>query len=413
MRIGYVGLGAMGRELAGRLAGDHDLIVYDLDPGAVARLEGEGAKAAGSLAAMGGECDVVVLCLPKSANVERVLFDDSGLAAAMREGTIVVDQTSGQPGQTRAFAERLARRGITLIDAPVSGGVPLARSGSVTIMASGPADEMARARPVLDAISCNVFHCGDQVGDGQALKSLNNTINSANRAATLEIAAVGRRLGLDLAAMTEAFNKGAAQNFITEKMLPAMVEGTASTDFALALMVKDLNQAADIGAAQAMPMPISDTARGLFNAALRLTSDDARLEDLIPFMERLTGVSFTGECASRADEVGLSPEAAMRLVGEGLAICNRMTMAENLDLALAIGMQPEKFAPAMLAGSARSKAAEDLLAEGGPAPAPDGAAVETLSRLSRIGARFSMPLLMTNQVRAQCLAQWRAANPTN
>lgn len=404
MRIGYVGLGAMGRELAARLVGAGKVLVYDLDRDAVARLEQEGADAAPSLAAMGEICDVVLLCLPKSANVERVLFDERGLASTLREGSVVVDQTSGQPGQTRAFAERLAQRGIGLVDAPVSGGVPLARAGSVTIMASGPDDDFAKVRGVLDAVSCNVYHCGDVVGCGQALKAINNTVNTANRLATLEVVAVGRRLGLSLVEMTAAFNEGEAQNFITEKMLPAMAEGRASTDFAMGLMVKDLDQGFDLAASQAAPMPISEAARSLLCAALRLTGDDARLEDIVPFMERLTGASYITDCASRADEVGLSREAALALVQRVLAACNRMAFAENLALAERLGMKGPNIAPAILSGSARSAAAEELLT-GSPGDLVTPDTIEDLSRLARVGARFGIPMFMTNQVRAQCLSR--------
>lgn len=401
--IGYVGLGAMGRELAARLINQHDLLVYDLDNEAIVRLEKEGATGAASLAAMGEQCDVVVLCLPKSGNVERALFDERGLASTLKPGSVVIDQTSGQPGQTRSFAERLAARGIAMVDAPVSGGVPLARAGSVTIMASGPDEDFAKARPILDAISSNVFHCGGPVGSGQALKAINNTVNSANRLATLEVAAIGRRLGLSLADMTEAFNSGPAKNFISEKMLVAMCEGKASTDFALALMVKDLDQGFDLAASHAASMPVCEAARAMLCAALKLTGEDARLEDVIPFMERLTGTSYVGETASRADEVGLSSRAAMALVSAALAACTRMAFAENLALAEKLGMEAERMAPAILSGSARSASAERLLAgENDPLVTDD--MVESLSRLARIGSRFGIPMLMTNQVRSHCLA---------
>lgn len=403
MRIGYVGLGAMGRELALRLANRQKITVFDLDRAAIQRLEEAGATGAPSLAALGEECDAVILCLPKSANVERALFDERGLAATLKAGSIVIDQTSGQPGQTKAFAERLAKKGIDLVDAPVSGGVPLAKAGQVTIMASGPDAHLAKARPILDAISCNVFQCGDSVGCGQALKAINNTVNTANRLATLEIAAVGRRLGLSLGDLIEAFNRGAASNFITEKMLPAMNEGRASTDFALGLMVKDMDQGFDLAASQSCASPISEAARALLCAALQLTGEDARLEDIIPFMERLMSVSYTGDCASRADEVGLSRSASLELVEQALATCNRLIFAENLALAQSLGMKPGDIASAIRSGSARSEAAASLLIEETP-PELDDRMLQSVSRLARVGARFGMPLFMTNQVRSQCLA---------
>ncbi len=207
--------------------------------------------------------------------------------------------------------------------------------------------------------------------------------------------------------MAEAFNAGAAKNFITEKMLPAMVAGGASTDFALGLMVKDMDQGFDLAASQAAAMPISEASRALLCTALRLTGEDARLEDVIPFMERLTGASFLGECASRADEVGLSQSAAMELVCAALAACNRMAFAENLALARSLGMEGAKMAPAILSGSARSAAAESLLTgagEGQDEAGLCGELAQTLSRLARVGARFGMPMFMTNQARSQCLA---------
>lgn len=397
----------MGGALASQLLGKHDLLVWDLNANAANKLQAEGAQVAQSLSDMGSRCEIIFLCLPKSANVEEALFGEAGLAMTMAPGTIVIDQTSGLPEDTRRFAERLARQDVKLIDAPVAGGVPSALAGAVTIMASGAKDIFDRALPVLQTISSNVFHCGATVGDGQAMKAINNMINSAYRITTLEIVAAGRHLGLDAGVMADTLNNGPAKNFITEKLLPAIVEGRSATDFALALMVKDLNQAADISFAYDAPTPISEMARGMFNVALNLLGHDARLEDIVPFMEKLTGTSFIGEIAGVGHEEAMPRADSLNLIGSVLVACNRVIMIENISLAINAGLHVADFAPVVQNGSARSAEGEALFASLDPQAASDtrtvGDLVDTLSRLTRFGGGFGMPMLMTNQVRTQSL----------
>jgi len=407
MAIGYVGLGAMGRALAGRLIGAHDLVVWDLNPEAMADFVERGAHAAVSLDDLGSQCDLVILCLPKSANVEQALFGEAGLAAAMAPGTIIVDQTSGEPGKTREFSARLAQQGIDLIDAPVAGGVPSAVAGNITIMASGARDVFDRALPVLQSITGHVFCCSNNVGDGQAVKAINNLMNSACRIATLEIVAVGRWLGLETAAMTEALNTGAGRSFITSRLLPAIVEQRSSTDFSLALMVKDLNQAADLGFAQGAPMPISEAARGLINTSLNILGEEARLDDVVGFMERVMKAKFTGMRPAGAPHMPAGESEALRLIGSVVAACNRLIAIENTALAKITGVDLGSFAQVILSGSAASVEAEAFFASLEGQSAPDrrtlGSLTDDLSRLAQFGARCAVPMLMTNEVRAQCL----------
>lgn len=405
MTIGYIGLGAMGRALAGRLVGNVDLIVWDLNAAAVEAFVVQGAGAAASLADMGARCDIVLLCLPKSANVEAALFGEHGLAEALAPGSVIVDQTSGVPSESKRFAVELAKRGIALIDAPVAGGVPSAAAGQITIMASGSAIAYARAQPVLSAISPKLYHCSEAVGDGQAIKAINNLINSAYRMATLEIFAIGRRLGLGAGAITEALNAGPGKSFISYRLLPAVVERRSSTDFALTLMVKDLNQAAELGVAAGVPMPISDAARGMINGALNLLGPDSRLDDIVPFMERLTGTELAGEADAPRSEALLD---AMNLVTGAIAACNRAIMLENIGLAAGAGLNMPGFAAVIANGSAASAQADLLFAGlvGGTsqyADEPLAEAIKTITDVARIGAEAGVPMQMTNQVRAQLL----------
>lgn len=403
MKVGYVGLGAMGKALAGHLVATRDLLVWDLNPDSIADFVSRGARAATSLADLGSQCEIVILCLPKSANVEQALFSENGLASVMPKGTVIVDQTSGVPDACRQFADRLALSGISLIDAPVAGGVPSALAGQITIMASGPTDAFERVLPVLKSISPKVYQCSTRVGDGQAVKAINNMINASYRIVTLEILSVGRKLGLTTAAITDALNAGDGRSFISYRLLPAVVEQKSSTDFAMSLMVKDLNQAADLGIAAGVPMPIADAARGLMNAALNLLGQESRLDDVVPFMERLTGTIYVGSLLNDAVG-GLSEHDAMKLVTGAIAASNRAIMIENTILAQKSGLDLAGFAAVINAGSGSSAQSERLFAtllDG--SVMGDGTVTDDLERLTQvavIGALAGVPLIMTNQVRA-------------
>ena len=289
MRVGYVGLGAMGGALARHLVGKHTLGVLDLNSAVVAEFEKLGARAAPSPRELGRDCELVLLCLPRSADVERVLFGPDGLVEGLAAGAIVVDQTSGVPEMTRGFAHRLAERGIHLIDAPVSGAMAMAIAGKVSIITSGPREIFDKVRPVLADISPNVLYCGERVGNGQTMKAVNNMMNAACRLATLEAVAMGRRLGLPLQALTEALNHTTGRNFTTQGMLVAIAEGRQSTKFGLGLQVKDVNQALGMGMAQSVPMPVCQVARGLLQIGLNTLGDNAQLEQMIGVIESMAG----------------------------------------------------------------------------------------------------------------------------
>jgi 3-hydroxyisobutyrate dehydrogenase len=296
----------MGGALARRLVPGYTLYVWDLNKKAVDTFVALGARTVDTLAELGRQCEIVILCLPRSADVEKVVFGPEGLVEGLSAGKIVVDQTSGIPSQTAAFAERLARLGVALMDAPVAGGVPSALAGNVTIMTSGPDDVFGRVEQVLTAISPKVYRASQRVGDGQAVKLINNTMNAGYRLATLELAALGRRLGLSLRAMTSALNQGWARNFSSRQLLPAIVEKRSSADFALALMVKDLNQTLSLATEFEVPMPISNLARGLLQMGVNAKGEDARLDDVVPFMETVTRTRYSDVASGESADASVS-----------------------------------------------------------------------------------------------------------
>ena len=292
MRIGYIGLGAMGGALARHLIGKFPLSVFDLNQKAVDSFVELGATAAATPAELTRNSDVVLLCLPRSSDVQAVLFGPNGVAEGLSAGKIVVDQTSGVPAETRGFARQLEEMGVPLFDAPVSGAMATAVAGTISIIASGPLAAFQEALPVLQSISPNVFHCGERVGNGQTMKTVNNMMNVSCRLATLEVVAMGRKFGLPLEVMTDAINATTARNYTSQGMLPAIAEGRQSTKFSLALQVKDIHQAIGLAAQQRVPMPIGGAARSILQIGLNSLGKDAQLEQMIGVIETMADTKF-------------------------------------------------------------------------------------------------------------------------
>ncbi len=409
MRIGYLGLGAMGGALSAHLAKAHDLMVMDRKPAAVAALVALGATAATSAAELARACDIIILCLPRTSDVRDALFGPGGLAEGLTPGKLVIDQTSGNPGQTAAIAAELGKKGVQMLDAPVSGGIPAAQAGKVTIIASGPDAAWARAEPVLRAITEMVFRCSDRVGDGQALKLVNNAIGAGYRMATLELVALGRAAGLGLAPIVAALNAGPGANFTTRNMLAGLVEGRSTTNFALTLMVKDLNEALALGAATGSPMPLTAGARGLMQMGLHLLGKDAKLDDVIPLTERLSGVALVGE--QTGDDP--KPHAQIEL---GAVVCNEIAVAECIAMGRRYGLAGPEMARILAVGSAWSSVCDDVLPAMARGERPTlrwtmAEAEGALAALSQQAALLGVPLILPQMALAcvQDLQSWLGA----
>jgi 3-hydroxyisobutyrate dehydrogenase len=297
MNVGYIGLGAMGGALAGHLVRKHSLSVLDLNRDTVARFVDQGAHAAMSGSEVARRSEVVMLCLPRSTDVRQVLFGPDGVAEGLSPGSVVIDQTSGVPAETREFARQLESRGVAMIDAPVSGAMATAIAGTVSIIASGPRKTYDRVRPLLADISRNVFHVGDTVGNGQTMKAVNNMLNASCRLASLELAAMGRKYGLTMEAMIAALNATTATNFTTRGMFPAIAEGRQSTKFRLVLQLKDAYQALEMGAETDVPMPLCNLAAGMLQVGVNQLGQDAQLEQIIGVIEQMAATRYVADQA--------------------------------------------------------------------------------------------------------------------
>ena len=260
MKFGYIGLGNMGGAIAKRMLLSQELIVFDLSEKIRNEFSELGAHTASTIAEIGAAADVVFLCLPTSNDVREVIFGPNGLLSTMKNG-IICDMTTGDPVLTRQMADELPI-GISLVDAPVSGGPAGATAGTLAIMVGGSDNAVGQAMPALEAVSPNIFRTGG-IGTAHVMKLANNMLNATNRLATFEALALATKNGIDPDLCAEILNKSSGKNFATDVTLPKFVlpNDNPVQGFTLGLMHKDIRQAAELGISTGVTLPVINTAR--------------------------------------------------------------------------------------------------------------------------------------------------------
>ena len=292
-RIAFAGIGNMGWPMAANLLkAGFDVTVCDAAPGraeAFVREVGGRAAASPAEAAQGAECAITIL--PTSAQVAEVA---ERLAPGLAAGALFIDMTSGQPGRTREIAAKLAERGITMVDCPVSGGVPRARTGELAIMAGGEAAALDRAEPVLKAMGTSIHRCGP-VGAGQAMKALNNLVSAGGFLIGIEALLIGQRFGLDPGLMVDVLNASTGMNNSTQKKFRQYVLSRRfDAGFSLDLMVKDLSIALEVGRETATPTPFAALCREMWASALAALGPGQDHTAMAQLSERLAGGETLG-----------------------------------------------------------------------------------------------------------------------
>jgi 3-hydroxyisobutyrate dehydrogenase len=249
-----------------------------------------GGFAPDSLRQLAAMSDVVITMLPTSAIVEHVLATgEDSVLAAMKPGTIVIEMSSGIPSVTQVLAQRVAELGGHLIDAPVSGGVPRARTAELAIMVGGDAAVIERAMPVLRAMGTSVLPTG-AVGSGQAMKALNNLVSAGGFLIGVEALLIGARFGLDPAVMVDVLNAATGMNNSTQKKFKQFVLSRSfASGFSLDLLVKDLSIAMQVGRETATAAPFAALCRELTAAAATMLGPGADHTELAKLSERLAG----------------------------------------------------------------------------------------------------------------------------
>ena len=290
MTLGYIGLGNMGAPLAKRLQLKHPLHVYDRNALAMHSLAG--VKPCAGIADLSVNCDVIFLCLPTSKEVRSVIFDGEGIASKARRGTLIVDQTTGDPLATRQMASELAPFDMNLIDCPVSGGPRSADAGTVALMVGAALPQYERVLPLLQSISSNIFHVGD-VGAGQVLKLVNNMLHHTQRLISLEAIALAAKNGINPRSAVDAILAGSGRNYFVEHHLkPRILAGNFDASFTMGLAHKDVLLATQLASISGVPMMISSLVREFYSMCVNELGQDAQANSAALVIDRIAGTNI-------------------------------------------------------------------------------------------------------------------------
>jgi len=272
-QIGFVGLGNMGGPMAALLIkAGFDLTVFDVNAMVLEQfVRRQGGRPAKSVADLGSGVQAVITMLPDGNVVREVVTgggnENAGLLASMPEGSILVDMSSSSPTGTQDLGRILAKRGIRMLDAPVSGGVTRAVDGTLAIMVGGDPEGIRLCRPMFEAMGKQIFETGI-LGAGHAMKVLNNAVSAAGLIAAAEALLIGSRFGLNPELMIDILNASTGRNNSTEnKFKQFIVSRRFDSGFSLDLMVKDLTTAVDLAHAAKVPAIFSGACRELWAAA--------------------------------------------------------------------------------------------------------------------------------------------------
>ena len=293
--IGFIGLGAMGSPMVQRLLrGDHRVVVHDLDANAVRAATVAGAKAASSPAEVAARCDIVMVSLPTPDVVRLVALGENGLTAGGR-AKIYVDLSTTGARVAQAVAAGLAPFGIVALDAPVSGGIPGATAGTLTVMVSGDAAAYETVRPALLEIGSNTILVGDRVGQGQTLKLVNNLMAAANYAVASECLVMGAKAGLDPETMVNVINKSSGRSFVSEAFVPKVLSREFDFGFRMELMSKDVRLALEEAEALGATMVTCSAAKQLYAYAMAHGAAASDVTALMKVLEQWGGATVEGK----------------------------------------------------------------------------------------------------------------------
>jgi 3-hydroxyisobutyrate dehydrogenase-like beta-hydroxyacid dehydrogenase len=291
-RIGFVGLGIMGSRMAANLRrAGYELTVFNRTR---ERAEAWAAEHGGTVVATPAEVaaasDVVITMVVDGAQVDEVLLGRHGVAEGVAEGALCVDMSTIAPGDSRRIAAALAERGIGFVDAPVTGSSPKAEDGTLTIMAGGAPADYERARPLFEAMGELILHVGDEVGQGEMVKLINNAVAAANAHTLAQALVVGRATGVDLDALTQVMGAGSGGSAMLGLKAGPMRAHDYATLFKLEHMLKDVRLCLEEGQAAGVPFPAAAAVREALTAGMGRGLGDADFAAIVEMVEGFADV---------------------------------------------------------------------------------------------------------------------------
>ena len=292
IKVGYIGLGLMGKSIARNiLKAGFPLVVHNRSQAAVDELVAEGASRANSPAEIAAQVDIVFTNLPDSPDVEKVALGENGIIHGAHVGCVFVDNSTIKPATARLIAERLAQKGILSLDAPVSGGDVGARNATLAIMVGGPAAALDIVRPVFQAMGKTITHVGDS-GCGQIAKAANQIMVAAQMVAMAELMLFAQKAGADPSKVVEAIRGGAAQCWTLDIKPPRLFAGNRQPGFKAFMQAKDLNIVIETARQYGIPLPSAAVDTQLFNAMLQNGMENLDNSAVIGILEQLAGIKL-------------------------------------------------------------------------------------------------------------------------
>ena len=290
MKIGFIGLGIMGKPMAKNLlkAGYTDLLVNNRSAAPMEELAACGATAA-TQQEIGDQCDVVITMLPNSPQVKEVMLGADGVAAHIKTGATFIDCSSINPVASKEIAAALAEKGVKMLDAPVSGGEPKAIDGTLSFMVGGDEETFNACKPILSAMGASVVHCGE-VGAGNTTKLANQIIVACNIQALSEALTLAKLAGVEPQLVFEAIRGGLAGSTVMNAKAPMMIEGNDKPGFKIDLHIKDLNNALDCAHSVGSPLPMTAAVQEIFQWLHNNGCGQDDHSSIIKYYKKLTGI---------------------------------------------------------------------------------------------------------------------------
>ncbi len=297
MRVGYIGLGLMGKAMArNMMTAGFGLTVHNRSRAVVDELVAEGATAANSPQEVAASSDVVFTNLPDSPDVELVALGPDGIGAGAHANLIFVDNSTIKPATARKIATELKNQGVRSLDAPVSGGDIGARNGTLTIMVGGPQDAFDEALPLFEAMGKSITRIGES-GTGQLAKVANQIMVGAQMVAMGELLILAQKAGADPEKVIAAIKDGAAQCWALDTKPPQLFDGNREPGFKAFMMAKDLNIVMDTAREYSVSIPQTAVSRQMFEAMLALGMDELDNSAVVGVIEKLADTKLTERTA--------------------------------------------------------------------------------------------------------------------
>ena len=290
MKIGFIGLGIMGRPMAKNLVkAGYDVMVADkFSPKAVEDVVATGATAAASNMEVGEKCDIVITMVPNSPNVKEALFGEDGAAKTMSKGKIVLDCSSINPIASREIYAELEKLGIEMLDAPVSGGEPKAIDGTLAFMVGGKPEIFEQCKPILEKMGSSVVLCGG-IGAGNVTKLCNQTIVAVNIAALAEALQMGQMCGVEPEKIFNAIKGGLAGSTVMNAKAPMMMDQNFKPGFRIDLHIKDLNNVVDAAKTVDAPIPLTQAVLEMMKILHHDSDGSCDHSALLKYYQKLSG----------------------------------------------------------------------------------------------------------------------------